>query len=212
MMVIIPGVQHESELLEQGYAYIAGVDEAGRGAWAGPLFAAAVILPLDDPDLAQRLDGVRDSKTLTPHRRDVLYDTVIEVALAYGVGNASQVEIDRYGVVPATRRAMIRALAHLSIEPDALLIDYVKLPESDLPQRNLTRGEDQSLSIAAASILAKVSRDRLMIEQAESFPDYGFARHKGYGTLQHHYALAELGPCPLHRRSFAPIRRRLEKA
>ena len=209
-MVIIPGVQHENELLECGYTHIAGVDEAGRGAWAGPLFAAAVLLPLTRPDLGALLDGVRDSKTLTPHRREVLYDTIVEVALAHGVGSASQQEIDQHGVVPATRRAMLRALAQLSIPPEVLLIDYVKLQESHLPQRNLMKGEDQSLSIAAASIIAKVSRDRFMIEQEKVHPDYGFARHKGYGTLQHRYALASLGVCPLHRRSFAPVRRRLE--
>ncbi|HEC21467.1 MAG TPA: ribonuclease HII [Chloroflexi bacterium] len=202
---------YEKAFLEKGHSLIAGVDEAGRGAWAGPVIAAAVILPLDHEHLLGELEGVRDSKLCTARQRDVSYEVVRSVALAIGVGSASAGEVDRMGVVPASRLAMRRAVEKLSPRPDALLIDggYMRLRDVGLEQQPLVKGELKSISIAAASIIAKVERDRLMIRLAGQYPDYGFARHKGYGTPQHRRALAELGPCPIHRRSFAPVRRRL---
>jgi ribonuclease HII len=205
----VPGLWHELDFKAEGLVIIAGLDEAGRGSWAGPVVAGAVILPVGQPGLAEVLHGVRDSKDCTPRQRDKLLQVILRVARAASDGMASAYEIDWMGVVPATRLAMRRALEKLSIAPQALLIDYVRLLRVKLPQRNLVRGEDQSLSIAAASIVAKVTRDRYMIEQDTRYPGYGFAQHKGYGTPQHRAALAERGPCALHRRSFAPVRLRL---
>jgi len=184
---------------------VAGLDEAGRGAWAGPVVAAAVVLPPDRPDLLRQLATVRDSKRLSPARREVLLDVICKLALAWGVGLASAEEIDQMGIVPATRTAMLRALAQISPPADALLIDYLSLPHIPLPQRSLPKGDAQVLSIAAASIVAKVSRDRMMIALDDEFPGYGFARHKGYGTAAHREALARLGPSRIHRLSFAPL-------
>ncbi len=190
---------------------VAGLDEAGRGAWAGPVVAGAVILPLERPDLAAALDGVRDSKLLSPAQREALAPLVRETALAAAVGVASAQEVETLNVVGATRQAMMRALAALSVEPEALLIDgrTLRLRASKLPQQSLKDGERHSLSIAAASILAKVTRDRLMAELDTEHPGYGFAQHKGYGTPQHRQALAALGPCPIHRRTYAPVRQGL---
>jgi ribonuclease HII len=185
---------------------VAGLDEAGRGAWAGPVVAAAVVLPPHDPDLCRHLAGVRDSKLLSPARREALLTTICEYALAYGVGLVPPAEIDRLGIVPATQKAMAGALEALSLPPDYLLIDYLSLPEVALPQQCLPKGDVHVLSIAAASIVAKVSRDRLMIELEQRLPGYGFARHKGYGTAQHQAALRALGPSQAHRLSFAPLR------
>lgn len=204
-----PALGFEFRFRDEGYAFVAGLDEAGRGAWAGPVAAGAVILPLDRPDLLIALEGVRDSKLCTPHQRTRLDQAVRDVAAGVGVGMATVEEIDAVGIAPATRLAMRRALDALPVIPQALLIDYVRLREVALPQRSLTKGEWQSLTIAAASIVAKVARDRLMIALDEEHPGYGLARHKGYGTAQHQAALDALGPCPLHRRSFAPIRVRL---
>jgi ribonuclease HII len=210
-MTGLPDLAHEFFLHARGYTAIAGLDEAGRGAWAGPVSAGAVILPLDDPDLVSLLDGVKDSKQLSSIRREVLFPRIIEAATATGVGYATQAEIDRYGIVPATRFAMHRALSNLSIPPDALLTDAIKLPDIDLPTIPLIRGDQKSLSIAAASILAKVSRDHFMIELDTRFPQYGFGSHKGYGTARHHAALQAYGPVEVHRKTFAPIRVLLEK-
>jgi ribonuclease HII len=198
-------------LLAQGVRMVAGLDEAGRGAWAGPVVAGAVILPLERPGLAAALDAVRDSKLLTPAQREALAPLVWETALAAAVGVASAQEVETLNVVGATRQAMMRALSALSVEPEALLIDgrTLRLRASKLPQQSLKDGERHSLSIAAASILAKVTRDRLMAELDEEHPGYGFAQHKGYGTPQHRRALAALGPCPIHRRTYAPVRQGL---
>jgi ribonuclease HII len=201
-----PGLEHERALAEQGYRLIAGVDEAGRGAWAGPVYAAAALLPMERPDLLCALDGVKDSKLLSPRRRETLLDVVSQVALSVGVGNASAAEIDALGIVAATRLAMARALEMLSPSPQALIIDYIPLPNIALPQRALPKADQRCLSVAAASIVAKVSRDRWMIELDAQYPGYGFARHKGYGTVAHRCALAELGPSPIHRMSWAPLR------
>ncbi len=184
---------------------MAGVDEAGRGAWAGPVYAAAVILPLDQPDLPAALDGVADSKQLSPGRREALLAVIHSVALSVGVGVSTAVEVDGLGILPATRLAMRRALESLTPAPEALLLDYVALPEVHLPQRSLPKADRHCLSVAAASIVAKVSRDRWMMALGERYPGYGFARHKGYGTAAHRSALARLGPSPVHRMSWAPL-------
>jgi ribonuclease HII len=185
---------------------VAGLDEAGRGAWAGPVVAAAIVLPPQDPDLCRHLAGVRDSKLLSPTRREALLEAILQCALAWGVGVVPPAEIDRQGIVPATRTAMAKALERLSLPADYLLIDYLPLPEVPLPQHSLPKGDVRVLSIAAASIVAKVSRDRLMIQLERQLPGYGFARHKGYGTAQHQAALRALGPSQIHRLSFAPLR------
>lgn len=204
-------LHYENQFLEQRLRLVAGVDEAGRGAWAGPVVAGAVILPLDRDDLLEALEGVRDSKLCTPLQRERLYGVVHEVALAVGVGTASAAEVDRIGVVAASKMAMRRAVDNLPLRPEALLIDggYMWLRKVDLPQEALVKGELKSISIAAASIIAKVARDRTMVELGEEWTAYGFERHKGYGTVQHRAALDTLGPMALHRRTFAPIRRAL---
>jgi ribonuclease HII len=201
-----PGLDHEQRLWDEGYRCVAGLDEAGRGAWAGPVVAAAVILSPDDPAMAQHLLGVRDSKKLTATRRETLLETIQQHALAWGVGAVPPAEIDELGIVPATRKAMDLALQALSPPADYLLIDYLRLPEVALPQTSMPKGDARILSVAAASIIAKVSRDRMMVDLGARFPGYGFDRHKGYGTAQHRAALTALGPSAIHRWSFAPLR------
>jgi ribonuclease HII len=178
----------------------------GRGSWAGPVVAAAVILPLDDPSRMQALTGVRDSKLLHAPQRQRLAVEIRRVCIAVGVGWSSHHAIDRLGIAAANRAAMLRALRRLPVQPDALLLDYVRLPESALPQLCLVDGDALCLSIAAASIVAKVVRDRWMARSDARFPGYGFAEHKGYGTRSHREALERRGPCGLHRRTFRPIR------
>jgi ribonuclease HII len=204
-----PSLVAEFEWRDRGCRLIAGLDEAGRGAWAGPVVAGAIVLPLDDPALANRLDGVCDSKMLSAAERERWEPTICSVALAVGVGLAGPDVIDSHGIVPATRQAMSLALAQLNLTPDAVLIDALRLPGCRLPQQAIIHGDVLSLSIAAASIVAKVARDRLMAEFDRVHPGYGFARHKGYGTPQHRSALEALGPSPIHRLSFAPVARRL---
>jgi ribonuclease HII len=214
-----PDLTEEYALQTAGYVHIAGVDEAGRGAWAGPVCAAAVALPLSNRDLLHLLDGVRDSKLLSPRRREALAPVIQDVAEAVGVGWAAPAEVDAVGVLPATRCAMVRAIAALGTPPhpahasgsadvriDALLLDYVRLPEINLPQRAFPKADGRSLSVAAASIVAKVARDRVMTALEIEFPGYGFAAHKGYGTAQHRDALARLGATPIHRMSWRPLR------
>ncbi|MCZ7545775.1 MAG: ribonuclease HII [Anaerolineae bacterium] len=195
----------EYALRDQGYAVVAGVDEAGRGAWAGPVVAGAVVLPLERFDLATGLAGVDDSKKLTPAQREAMFERICLVAAAVGVGSASPAEIDALGIAPATRLAMRRAVRGLAAAPAHLLVDYVRLPEAGLPCTALVKGDARSLSIAAASIVAKVSRDRLMAALDAAYPEYGFGAHKGYGTARHRSALDRVGPSPLHRRSFRPV-------
>ncbi len=191
------------------FTYIAGIDEAGRGALAGPVVAAAVILPLND-QIETLLHGVNDSKQLSAKKRTILFDLIIQHALAYGIGQQPAAVIDEIGILPANRLAMGTAVSQLTPPPQFLLIDgRIRLPQLNIPQKSIVRGDSQSLSIAAASILAKVTRDRLMIELDKQFPRYGFAQHKGYGTEQHRAAIARHGPCPQHRHSFAPIRQPL---
>jgi ribonuclease HII len=263
----VPTLEEEVALLSQGYSFIAGVDEAGRGSLAGPVVAAAVILPLlspaqekgwghptprqgaaplgtllyptkyqgdsgTDPALGQRIGmtdpllhaplgtpfhfdhdecmacfkGVRDSKQLTAREREQLFEVIMQHALAVGVGIGSVEMIDERNILQATKYAMRDALAQLTIPPQALLLDAIHLPDIDVLQRPIIKGDELCLSIAAASIIAKVTRDRIMIQLHEHYPAYGFAQHKGYGTENHLAALREHGATPHHRRSFAPVR------
>jgi len=199
------GLKHERELWSAGYRRVAGLDEVGRGAWAGPVVAAAVILPPDEEETCFKLREVRDSKVLSPLKREALAPLIAQTALAVGIGLASAQFIDRHGIVAATRLAMLMAVRKLPLVPHYLLIDALQLPDAT-PQRGLIHGDAQVLSIAAASIVAKVFRDRLMVALDEYCPGYGFAAHKGYGTTVHRTALARLGPCAAHRFSFAPLR------
>jgi ribonuclease HII len=194
-------------LYEQGYSLIAGLDEAGRGCLAGPVVAAAVILPLQRPqeEVMTLFSGVNDSKQLTASTRERLYEIIMQHALAVGVGLGSAHLIDQINILQATKHAMHEALSHLSLQPQALLLDALTLPNLTLPQRSLIKGDSRSLSIAAASIIAKVTRDRLMLELHQQYPLYGFDRHKGYGTREHVEALRRYGAISEHRRTFAPV-------
>ena len=199
----MPSFIEESKLLEQGYRLIAGVDEVGRGALAGPVVSAAVILPqrIDTPWLSQ----VKDSKELSPQKRQFLSEQILQEALAIGIGVISHEVIDAKGIVWATRLAMKLAVGDLLPPPHFLLIDYLRLPEIKLPQQALLDGDKQCLSIACASIVAKVARDRLMVELDQAYPGYGLARHTGYGSREHIVCLQKLGPSPIHRRTFRPM-------
>lgn len=207
--VKFPTSEDETQLWSQGLHFVAGLDEAGRGPWAGPVYAAAVILPSSTVERACLAD-VRDSKTLS-HRRRVSLDRIIRsVAVAVGVGYTTASEIDELGIVPSTLLAMHRAMGALSVCPHALIIDYLTLPDSQLPQMSFPYADSRSLVVAAAGIVAKVARDTWMIDVAAvKYPGYGFAQHKGYGTRQHQVALDQLGVCDLHRKSFRPILARL---
>ena len=200
----MPSFAEERLFEAQGYRYIAGVDEVGRGALAGPVVAAAVILPRRVK--ATWFRQVRDSKMLTPAVRERLFPQICEMAIAVGTGSASREEIDTMGIARATRRAMKLAIEQLSPPPETLLIDYISLPEVKLPQKGVTNGDSLCFSIACASIVAKVTRDRLMVELDRAYPGYGLARHKGYGTREHITCLGQLGPSSVHRRSFRPVR------
>lgn len=203
----------ERDLLSRGYRCIAGVDEAGRGAWAGPVSAAAVCLPLERGDLADLLEGVNDSKQLTARARESLIDAIQSTALAWGVGRAEAEEIDALGIAPATCLAMRRAVDSLAasaphLDLDFLLLDQIKwrgFPGRRIDYQAVIRGDSLSLSIAAASVLAKVSRDAWMVDYDAQYPGYGFAIHKGYGVPQHQAALREYGASPLHRRTWRPF-------
>ncbi len=195
-------------LQETGLFHIAGLDEAGRGAIAGPVVAAAVILPLQAPERLKPLSAVHDSKQLTAKKRASLYDLILEHALAYGIGRSPAEAIDQIGIIPANVQAMQQALEQLTIPAQYLLLDgRMRLKNIPLPQQSIIKGDQKSLSIAAASILAKVSRDREMIAFDSQYPLYGFAKHKGYCTKAHEATLQAHGPCPIHRHTFAPIRK-----
>ncbi len=205
----VPTIEAEQAFWQQGFIRVAGLDEVGRGPWAGPVYAAAVVLP-NCPDVLEILSGVRDSKRLSAKRRELLLQQIVGLALAVGIGAADVDEVDALGIVPATRLAMQRALVQLDAPPQALILDAIRLPQIPLPQCAFPRADALCLSVAAASIVAKVARDHWMVETAEVvYPGYGFAQHKGYGTRQHQAALDRLGVCPLHRRSFRPIAMRL---
>jgi len=193
-------LHHESALWQQGVARIAGVDESGRGPLAGPVVAAAVIFPAD----FEPIPGVNDSKRVAPRLREALVPRIRERALAVGIGIASEVLIDEIDILQATYRAMQSAINALGPPPDMLLIDGRGGPRNGIPARHLIRGDSASLSIAAASIVAKVTRDRLMAEYDRVYPQYGFARHKGYATRAHVAAIRRHGLCPIHRRTFRP--------
>ncbi len=225
-----PTLTFEKNLWEAGFSHVAGIDEAGRGAWAGPVGAAAVILP-PDPDLTHSLDGVRDSKLMTPLARQTWAPRIQQIALAWGIGFASSREIDKLGILPATRLAAMRAILAMDNEslttdyrapnplsptplspylpipslliPNYLITDYLLFPSLDLPQTALVKGDRLSLSVAAASVLAKTARDAHMRELDDKYPGYCFARHKGYGTRLHQQAIGLIGLCEIHRKSFS---------
>ncbi len=199
-----PNFEHELILYERGFHSIAGIDEAGRGPWAGPVTAGAVLLPLDE-NCVQALAGVRDSKQLSAKKRERLYEVIQEVAIDWQVAHVMPAEIDQMGILPATKKAMRMAVEKLSLKVDALVIDAVKFPKWKIEQVSLIKGDQRSLSIAAASIMAKVSRDRLMQDMENQYSGYGFGQHKGYGTKKHREALSVLGPCDIHRKSYKPI-------
>jgi ribonuclease HII len=201
---LVPTFSEEKRLRAEGYRLIAGVDEVGRGALMGPVVAAAVVLP-------ERFRGpwrkqVRDSKQLLPKTRERLFGLISEIAVSVGVGVKSNEVIDGVGIAAATRLAMKEAIEQLEPVPQYLLIDFVKLAEVPLPQLGIVDGDGLCFSIACASIIAKVTRDRMVTEMDRDYPGYGLADHKGYGTREHLACLHRLGPCPLHRRSFRPVR------
>ncbi len=187
----------ESDLMASGFSSLCGIDEAGRGPLAGPVCAAAVMLP---PGLV--LPGLNDSKKLTEKKREALYDEIVSSALHYGIAFAAVEEIEELNILGATFLAMRRAYAQLGVTPDLALVDGNRDPGLDVPTRCVVKGDATCADIAAASILAKVTRDRYMLEMAERYPMYGFEKHKGYGTAAHYAALREYGPCQIHRPSF----------
>ena len=200
-----PSLAAESVLWEYGLTRVAGLDEAGRGAWAGPVAAAVVILP-PDPSIQGKLNGARDSKQMSARERDFWEEQIKVVALDWSTGLASSREIDELGILPSTRLAMRRALEGLTSRPKHLLIDAVRLPGVEIPQTAIIKGDTLVLSIACASVLAKTCRDAILVHLDAEYPGYFFARHKGYGTACHRDALARLGPCPEHRFSYRPIK------
>lgn len=197
--------QFDADVRAEGVSVLCGVDEAGRGPLAGPVTAAAVILP---PDM--QIVGLNDSKKLTEKKREQLFTVITETALSYSIASASVEEIEEYNILQATFLAMCRAVEGLPVKPELVLIDGNQMPVGlTIPARTVVKGDARSASIAAASVLAKVTRDRYMLEQDARYPGYGFAQHKGYGTKAHYMALAEQGPSPLHRMSF--LKKWLEK-
>jgi len=200
----MPSFTEEKMLEAQGYQYIAGIDEAGRGSLVGPVVAAAVILPCHVD--TSWLNQVKDSKQLSPAKRELLFHHIHGVAISIGVGVAQHEVIDARGIIKATRLAMKLAIDRLSPSPEFLLIDYMHLPEVPLPQKGITKGDSLCFSIACASIIAKVSRDNMMRELDGTCPGYGLAQHKGYGTKSHLACLRRLGPSPIHRQSFKPVK------
>lgn len=190
-------LKYENEALSKGYDNICGVDEAGRGPLAGPVCAAAVILPK-----GEIIEGVNDSKKLTEKKREALYDVIKEKAVAYSIAFASVEEIEKMNILNATMLAMKRAVEGLEVPADYAMIDGNKIPDLNIPAECVVKGDANSISIAAASILAKVTRDRLCAEYETEYPQYGFAKHKGYGTKQHREMILKYGPCKIHRMSF----------
>jgi ribonuclease HII len=197
--------RYEARAWRAGVGLVAGVDEAGRGPLAGPVVAAAVIL-----DPGRRVRGLQDSKVLTPERREELFLVISERARAIGVGIVDHGTIDRINILRATETAMLEALTRLAVAPELVITDFVALRALACPQKNLVDGDARCATVAAASIIAKVTRDRMMLELDTKYPEYGFARHKGYATPEHLTALDRLGPCPIHRRTFAGVWRQGE--
>ena len=191
--------EFETELYNNGINFIAGIDEVGRGPLVGPVVTAAVILPKDFYD-----ERINDSKKLTEKKRELLYDVIMENALSVGIGMSSPEVIDEINILNATKKAMIEAINNLSVKPQHLLIDAVKL-DIDIPQTSIIKGDAKSQSIASASIIAKVTRDRMMVELDKKYPMYDFKHNKGYGTKKHIEALYKYGPLKEHRKSFAPV-------
>lgn len=191
--------EFETELYNKGIKLIAGIDEVGRGPLIGPVVTAAVILPIDFND-----DRINDSKKLTEKKRELLYDVIMENAISVGIGMCSNEVIDEINILEATKRAMLEAVDNLSVKPEHLLIDAVKL-NTDIPQTSIIKGDAKSISIAAASIIAKVTRDRMLIELDKKYPEYDFIHNKGYGTKKHIEAIYKYGVLPMHRKSFEPI-------
>lgn len=187
----------EDEKISGGFTYIAGVDEAGRGPLAGPVYAAAVILGEDF-----FIEGLNDSKKLSEKKREELFDIICEKAVAYNIYSVDEKRIDEINILNATHEAMNGAVDGLSVSPDYVLIDGNSIKGMDIPHETVVKGDAKSVSIAAASILAKVSRDRFICEMAEKYPEYGFEKHKGYGTAAHNEAILKYGPCSIHRRTF----------
>jgi len=205
-----PTYLEETSLMEQGYALVAGLDEVGRGPLAGPVVAGVAILPTIIRGTWLRL--IRDSKQLSAKQRETALEHLREHALALGVGLCSPAEVDSLGIAPATRLAMCRALEALPLNPDFLLLDAFPLHEVNLPQKAIIRGDSLCYSIAAASIVAKVARDQMMAQADQDYPGYGFAQHKGYGTSAHMVSINTLGPCEIHRYSFAPMKHMTTRA
>ncbi len=195
---------HERAAREQGYRIIAGVDESGRGPLAGPVVAAAVVLPFECD-----ISGIYDSKQLSPTNREVAFERILNLALSIGIGIVDPEEIDRLNILNATYQAMRIAISKLTIVPDIFLVDGYPIRNFELPQIGIIEGDCKSASIAAASIIAKVTRDRLMLDYDRLYPQYGFAKHKGYPTEEHLQNLAIYGPCEIHRKTFGPVAQEL---
>lgn len=218
--LITAAVTNENNIYGQGYRFITGLDEAGRGAWAGPVSAAAVCLPVGDPQLTQKLAGVRDSKKMTARQRHKLVEVIKEVAIAWGIGWATCAEIDEMNILRASCLAMVRAFEaaqtrNPAFQPDFLLVDSIKCPElvaKNVPFLPIIKGDQVCLSIAAASVVAKTWRDDYMRQLDETLPHYAFGAHKGYGTQKHQNALKIHGASAHHRMTFAPLRRLSENA
>lgn len=199
-MLLRPTYRKEGRLYKKGYQNIAGLDEAGRGAWAGPVVAAAVVLPLK-----LKIKGLRDSKLLNPDKRDKLHIFINKNALGIGIGIVSEKVIDEKGIIQATRQAFLQAIKKLPIDSDYLLIDGIKIFDHQLPLEFLIKGDNKVVSIAAASIIAKVTRDNILKDYHNQYPNYGFESHKGYGTRMHKKCLDKYGVCEIHRMSYKPI-------
>ena len=188
----------EAEFFDKGIKYIAGIDEAGRGPLAGPVVVASVIMPEDS-----MIEGVNDSKKISENKREKLYEIIIKEAITYSVGIVYQEEIDDINILQATKKALTMAVEHLDVKPNVILVDALTgIDTLGIPFESIIKGDAKCYSIAAASIIAKVTRDRIMREWDKVYPEYGFASHKGYGTAKHIAAIKEYGPCPLHRKTF----------
>ena len=188
----------DNEFLNKGVKLVAGIDEAGRGPLAGPVVVACVIMPKDS-----MIEGVNDSKKISEKKREILYDKILEEAISYGIGIVTQEEIDEINILQATKKALTEAIKSMDIKPQIILVDALNdIDTLNIPYKSIIKGDAKSYSIAAASIIAKVTRDRIMREWDKVYPEYGFAGHKGYGTSKHILAIKEYGPCTLHRKSF----------